>query len=288
MRQLKISQKITSRESIALERYLSEISKIDPISPDEEVVLARKIRQNDPEALNKLVNSNLRFVVSVAKQYLNNGLSLNDLINEGNVGLLKAARRFDETRGFKFITFAVWWIRQSILSAIIENSRMIRLPYNKYHSQRQIKETFQSFLQEFEREPSPEEISEIFGMKAEDVYLILQSSNTTLSLDAPVDSSDGEYSILSTIGDESMDAPDFTLLKDSLKEEIKFGLSHLAPRERDILIKLYGIDGNSPISIDDLSESQGITVERIRQVRDHAVRRLRRFFNKQGINPYFN
>ncbi len=286
MRQLKISQKITSRESIALERYLAEISKIDPITPDEEAELARRIRQNDAEALNKLVNANLRFVVSVAKQYLNNGLSLNDLINEGNVGLLKAARRFDETRGFKFITFAVWWIRQSILSAIIENSRMIRLPYNKYHSQRQIKETHQSFLQEFEREPSPEEISEIFGMKAEDVYLILQSSNATLSLDAPVDSTDGEYSILSTIGDDSMDAPDLALIKDSLKEEIKLGLSQLSPREREILSKLYGLEGNNPMGIDDLSTEQGITIERIRQVRDHAVRRLRRFFNKQGMNPF--
>ncbi len=286
MRQLKISQKITNRESVALEKYLSEIAKIDTISPDEEVALAKKIRTNDQSALDKLVRANLRFVVSVAKQYQNNGLTLNDLINEGNVGLLKAARRFDETRGFKFITFAVWWIRQSILTAIIENSRMIRLPYNKYHSQKQINDTYQSFLQQFEREPSPEEISEIFGMKPEDVYSILQSSSRHVSLDAPVDGSESGFDIIDTIGDPSIDSPDLNLMKDSMRDELKSGMVHLSPREREILSRLFGLDGEIPKSIDEVAQIIGISPERCRQIKEHAFRRLRRFFNRFNIRPF--
>ena len=286
MRQLKISQKITNRESIALERYLAEIARIETISPEDEVVLAKKIREGDQEALDKLVKANLRFVVSVAKQYQNNGLTLNDLINEGNVGLLKAAKRFDETRGFKFITFAVWWIRQAILTAIIENSRMIRLPYNKFHSQKQINDTYQSFLQEFERDPSPEEISEIFGMKPEDVYSILQSSQKTVSLDSPVDGQENGYEIIDTLGDASIDSPDLRLIQASMKEELKFGMVHLAPREREILTVLYGLDGNLPKSIDEVAETFGISAERTRQLKEHAFRRLRRFFNRYDIKPF--
>ncbi|HEX5624555.1 MAG TPA: RNA polymerase sigma factor RpoD/SigA [Saprospiraceae bacterium] len=286
MRQLKISQKITNRESIALERYLAEIARIETISPEDEVVLTKRIREGDQEALDKLVKANLRFVVSVAKQYQNNGLTLNDLINEGNVGLLKAAKRFDETRGFKFITFAVWWIRQAILTAIIENSRMIRLPYNKFHSQKQINDTYQSFLQEFERDPSPEEISEIFGMKPEDVYSILQSSQKTVSLDSPVDGQENGYEIIDTLGDSSIDAPDLRLIQASLKEELKFGMVHLAPREREILTVLYGLDGNMPKSIDEVAETFGISAERTRQLKEHAFRRLRRFFNRYDIKPF--
>ncbi len=288
MRQLKISQKITNRESVALEKYLSEIAKIDTISPEEEVALAIRIKQNDQAALDRLVKSNLRFVVSVAKQYQNNGLTLNDLINEGNVGLLKAAKRFDETRGFKFITFAVWWIRQAILTAIIENSRMIRLPYNKYHSQKQINDTYQSFLQQFERDPSPEEISEIFGMKPEDVYSILQSSSRHVSLDSPVDGSETGFDIIDTIGDASIEAPDLNLMKASMKEELKIAMVQLSPRESEILSSLYGLDGNMPKSIDEVAGIFGISPERTRQLKEHAFRRLRRFFIRYNIKPFNN
>lgn len=286
MRQLKISQKITNRESIALERYLTEIARIDKISPEEEVALAKKIKEGDSEALDKMVKANLRFVVSVAKQYQNNGLTLNDLINEGNVGLLKAAKRFDETRGFKFITFAVWWIRQAILTAIIENSRMIRLPYNKFHSQKQINDTYQSFLQQFEREPSPEEISEIFGMKPEDVYSILQSSNKHISLDSPIEGGEGNFEIIDTIGDTSIDSPDLELMKGSMKEELKMAMIHLSPRESEILTLLFGLNGEIPKTIDEISDIYGISPERARQVKEHAFRRLRRFYNRSNIKPF--
>jgi RNA polymerase primary sigma factor len=286
MRQLKISQKITNRESVALERYLSEIAKIDTISPDSEVELAKRIKKGDDGALNELVKANLRFVVSVAKQYQNNGLTLNDLINEGNVGLLKAAKRFDETRGFKFITFAVWWIRQAILTAIIENSRMIRLPYNKFHSQKQINDTYQSFLQEFERDPTPEEISDIFNMKPDDVYSLLQSSSRHLSLDTPIEGSEGGFDIIDTIGDTSIDSPDLDLMKASMREELKFGMIHLSPRESEILTNLFGLDGGIPKSIDEVADMYGISPERTRQVKEHAFRRLRRFFNKYNIKPF--
>ncbi|MBK6546662.1 MAG: RNA polymerase sigma factor RpoD/SigA [Saprospiraceae bacterium] len=286
MRQLKISQKITNRESVALERYLSEIAKIETISPDEEVALTVKIKAGDQAALDTLVKSNLRFVVSVAKQYQNNGLTLNDLINEGNVGLLKAAKRFDETRGFKFITFAVWWIRQAILTAIIENSRMIRLPYNKYHSQKQINTIYQSFLQEFEREPSPEEISELFGMKPEDVYSILQSGNKTVSLDSPVDGQEGGFEMIDTIGDNSAESPDLALIKESMSEELNFGLVHLSPREREILSLMYGLDGEMPKGLEEVAARYGMSSERTRQVKEHAFRRLRRYFNQYNIKPF--
>ena len=284
MRQLKITQKITSRESQALEKYLTEIARIDTISAEQEVELAKKIKQGDQTALEQLVKANLRFVVSVAKQYINNGLSLNDLINEGNVGLLKAARRFDETKGFKFITFAVWWIRQSILSAIIENSRMIRLPYNKFHSQKQIVDHYQSFLQQHEREPSTEELAETFGLKEEDIDLLLQSNAKHTSLDAPVDSEEGAISLLTLIGDQSAPAPDMGLIQSSIRDEIHFGIRHLAPRERDILIRLFGLDGSAARTAEDLASEMEISVERIRQIRDHAVRRLRRYFTRHDIH----
>lgn len=286
MRQLKISQKITNRESQALEKYLSEISKIDTLSPEEEVELTKRIKSGDQLALDQLVKANLRFVVSVAKHYSNNGLSLNDLINEGNVGLLKAARRFDETKGFKFITFAVWWIRQSILAAIIENSRMIRLPYNKFHSQKQITDKYQAFMQQYEREPSIEELSEILGLKADDIYWIQQSSNRMVSLDAPVDGDEGGYNISSLIEDDSLDAPDLNLMKHSMKEELKLGMMQLSPREREILSSLYGLKNNVASSLEDISQNLGISIERVRQVRDHAVRRLRRYYLKHNIKPF--
>ncbi len=285
MRQFKISNRITNRESIALERYLSEISKEDVLSPEEEVELAKRIKQGDQLALEKLVKANLRFVVSVAKQYQNNGLTLNDLINEGNVGLLKAARRFDESRGFKFITFAVWYIRQSILHAIIENSRMIRLPFNKHNTHTQINNTSQYFLQQFEREPTAEEISETFDLKPEDVQTILLGARH-LSLNAAVEGNKGDFELVETLSDPNTEGPDFKLLRDSLKEELQIGLRRLAPREREILVELFGLSDSNPKSYEEVAELLGLSVERVRQLKDHAFRRLRRLFSRSNFLPF--
>ena len=287
MRQLKISQKITNRESETLEKYLVDIARIDTITADEEVELAKRIKLGDNSALDDLVKANLRFVVSVAKQYQNNGLTLNDLINEGNVGLLKAAKRFDETKGFKFITYAVWWIRQAILQAIIENSRMIRLPYNKHNLYKQFNDTYQSFLQEFEREPSPEEISELFNLPPEEVYNILQSGARHLSLDDPLGmDDDGGGAFLDLIEDESLASPDLKLMDDSVRDEINYAMRSLSPREREILNALYGLNAGEIKTVEELSRLYGLSVERIRQLKDHAFRRLKRNLLKSNFKPF--
>ncbi|MBK7225151.1 MAG: RNA polymerase sigma factor RpoD/SigA [Saprospiraceae bacterium] len=287
MRQLKISRRITSRESAALDKYLSEISRIQTLTPEQEVSLAQKWKLGDQDALELLVKSNLKFVISVAKQYQNNGLTLNDLINEGNVGLLKAAKRFDETKGFKFITYAVWWIRQSILQAIVENSRMIRLPYNKHHLQQQINEKHQAFLQEFEREPSPEELSELFHVEVEDVYSLIGSNNSRhVSLDEPLGQEEGASSILDGLKDDSVESPDLKVIQDSMKDELRHKLLSLSPRERDILIEIYGLDDGRAKTIEDVAEIFDISIERVRQLREHAFRRLKRSFAKSTGNLY--
>ncbi|MDQ3141690.1 MAG: RNA polymerase sigma factor RpoD/SigA [Bacteroidota bacterium] len=286
MRQLKISQKITNRESEALERYLAEIARIDALIPEEEVTLAGLIKKGDQLALDKLVKANLRFVVSVAKQYQNNGLTLNDLINEGNVGLLKAAKRFDETKGFKFITYAVWWIRQSILQAIVENSRMIRLPHTKFHLYKKINDKFQSFQQEFERDPSPEELSEIFGIDAAEVYNILESGVRHVSLDQPLGEEDSNGAFLDLIGDDSIVSPDFKMLDDSLKEELKMGMRNLSPRERDIINGLFGLDDNESRTMEELAYLYNLSIERVRQIKEHAFRRLKRNLLRSNYKPF--
>lgn len=286
MRQLKISQKITNRESEALEKYLTEVSRLDVLTPEEEVELAKLIKLGDQEALDKMVTSNLRFVVSVAKQYQNNGLSLNDLINEGNVGLLKAGKRFDETKGFKFITYAVWWIRQAILQAIVENSRMIRLPYNKVSLVKQINTAHQEFLQSNEREPSAEELGEILDMDAVAVESILASGGRHSSLDEPLGGDGENLALLDLLVDENQESPDLRLLDESLKNELKSAMGNLAPREREVITAIFGLDGQGSKTLEEVSRLYNMSIERIRQVREHAFRRLKRNFNRSSYKHY--
>lgn len=286
MRQLKITNKITNRESVALEKYLNDISKIDLLTADEEADLARRIRDGDKEALEKMTKSNLRFVVSVAKQYQNQGLSLSDLINEGNVGLMKAAKRFDETKGFKFISYAVWWIRQSILAAIVEYSRMVRMPLNKVTSYNKINEAYVSFVQKFEREPTTEELAEILEVKPKDVENLMRGGNRHVSMDAPISSEEGAATRIDlySLGDE--DSPDLELMEQSLADEIKHGLSLLSPREVEILSSYYGLNGKNSHTLDEIGDMYGLTRERVRQIRERAIRRLRRSVNRNALKSY--
>lgn len=285
MRQLKISNKITNRESVALDKYLNEIGKIDMLSAEEEAELARRIREGDEEALDTLTKANLRFVVSVAKQYQNHGLSLSDLINEGNVGLMKAARRFDETKGFKFISYAVWWIRQSILQAIVEYSRIVRLPLNKVGSYNKVNEAFLSFVQEFEREPTDEELAEILDVKVKDIGTMLQGNIRHLSFDAPISSDDGGATMLDLMPDGDS-VPDVKLMEESLKLEVKQGLSILSPREVEVLSCYYGLNGHKPLTLEEIGELFGLTRERVRQIKERAIRRLRKSFNRNRLKSY--
>lgn len=285
MRQLKISQKITNRESEALERYLSDVSREPTITADEEVALAKQIKQGSTVAFDRLVKANLRFVVSVAKQYQNNGLTLNDLINEGNIGLLKAAKRFDETKGFKFITYAVWWIRQSILQAVVENSRMIRLPHNKSQLIKQINHAFQSFLQENDREPTNEELAELFNVDVETIAYVIQSGLRHTSLDEPIGDEGNSGVAIDLIVDEHQQSPDFHLMDESLKNEFKIIMRSLAPREREVISKLYGINGEVPKSLEEVAYDYSLSIERTRQIRDLAIRRLRQAFKRSDFKP---
>ncbi len=286
MRQLKITNKITSRESLALDKYLNDISKIDMLTPDQEAELARRIREGDSEALDILTRSNLRFVVSVAKQYQNQGLSLSDLINEGNVGLMKAAKRFDETKGFKFISYAVWWIRQSILQAIVEYSRMVRLPVNKLASYKRVNEAYVSFVQEFEREPSHEEIADILDIKVKDVAAVLQGGGRHLSVDAPVSNDEGSSTMLDLISEDGENLPDLKLMEQSLHQEIVNGLAILSPREVEVLKAYYGLNNKSPLNLEEIGELYGLTRERVRQIKERALRRLRKSVNRNALKSY--
>jgi RNA polymerase primary sigma factor len=277
MRQLKIAHKITTRESQALDKYLNEISKLPMLTPEEEVKLAQRIREGDQDALHQMTRGNLRFVVSVAKQYQNQGLSLSDLINEGNVGLIKAARRFDETKGFKFISYAVWWIRQSILQAIVENSRIVRMPLNKVGSYNKVNEAYISFVQEFEREPSDEELGEVLGMSERDVQSMLRSGSRHVSLDAPLaGTEEGDATMLDVMVPEEGGEPDLELMSESLREEVAQGLNILAPREVEVIASYYGLNGYTPLTLDEIAELYGLTRERVRQIRERAIRRLRK------------
>ena len=286
MRQLKITNKITNRESLALDKYLNDISKIDLLTADEEAELARRIREGDKEALERMTKSNLRFVVSVAKQYQNQGLSLSDLINEGNVGLMKAAKRFDETKGFKFISYAVWWIRQSILQAIVEYARIVRLPLNKVGSYNKVNEAVVSFVQEFEREPSDEELAELLDMKPKDVVKMKQSGSRHLSFDAPVGGDEGDATMLDLLNFDSEDAPDLALMEESLKDEVKYGLCMLSPREVEVLGAYYGLKGRKSMTLEEIGELYGLTRERVRQIKERAIRRLRKSVNKNNLKSY--
>lgn len=286
MRQLKITNKITARESLALDKYLNDIGKIPMLNADEEAELARRIRQGDQQALDKLTRSNLRFVVSVAKQYQNQGLSLSDLINEGNVGLMKAAKRFDETKGFKFISYAVWWIRQSILQAIVEYSRIVRLPLNKVGSYNKVNEAFLSFVQEFEREPTNEELAELLDMTPKEVANMLKGNGRHLSVDAPLSGEDGDSTMLDVISNEGDMTPDGNLMEQSLKEEVQQGLSILSPREVEVLSSYYGLNGHKALTLEEIGELYGLTRERVRQIKERAIRRLRKSYNRNALKSY--
>ncbi len=288
MRQLKISHRITNRESLSLEKYLQEIGKIPMVSPEEEARLAVLIRQGDTAALERLTGANLRFVVSVAKQYQNQGLTLADLINEGNVGLMKAAKRFDETRGFKFISYAVWWIRQAILASIVEYSRIVRLPLNKVSAYNRVNEAYLTFVQTFERDPSAEEIAELLGLTEREVEDLLSSNTRHLSMDAPIDSSgEGEATMIDMLEDNDEERPDTPLLRESLHEELVEGLKLLEIRERQVLEAFYGLsDNRTPMTLEEISEYYNLSRERVRQIKERAIRRLRRSYHSQALKMY--
>lgn len=274
MRQLKITKSITNRESQSLEKYLQEIGRVQLITPEEEVALAIKIKQGDQKALDRLTKANLRFVVSVAKQYQNQGLSLSDLINEGNLGLIKAAQRFDETKGFKFISYAVWWIRQSILQALAEQSRIVRLPLNKVGLTNRISKAYTALEQEYEREPSADEIASLLEIEIEEVESTLGMSSRHISVDAPFsDSEDGN--LLDVLTNENATTVDGEITnKQSLKTEIQRILAVLTEKQRTVLKMYFGIGYDHPISLEDIGETFGLTRERVRQIKDKAIDRL--------------
>ncbi len=287
MRQLKIAHKITSRESFALDRYLMEISKIPLLTPEREVELAKRIRQGDEDALHELTQANLRFVVSVAKQYQNQGLSLADLINEGNIGLIKAAHRFDETRGFKFISYAVWWIRQSILQAIVENSRIVRMPLSRVSAYNRVHDAYSSFVQTFEREPTEEELAELLNMSIKEVQTILAAGNRHVSFDAPLPTADdGEATLLDVFTPENDLNPEMELMTESLREEIAQGLASLSPREVEVISAFYGLNGKKALSLEEIADAFGLSRERVRQIKERAIRRLRKAYNRNALRAY--
>jgi RNA polymerase primary sigma factor len=286
MRQLKITKSITNRESQSLEKYLQEIGKVDLLTPEEEVDLAKRIKQGDQIALEKLTKANLRFVVSVAKQYQNQGLSLSDLINEGNLGLIKAAQRFDETRGFKFISYAVWWIRQSILQALAEQSRIVRLPLNKVGSLNKINKAFSELEQEFEREPSAEELAELLEIPTEEVETTLGVAARHVSMDAPfIDGEDN--SLLDVLEDFAGDKTDSALeYRESLRREIDRSLSTLTDRQADVIKLYFGIGVEHPMSLEDIGDRFGLTRERVRQIKDKAINKLRTASKSKLLKNY--
>ncbi len=275
MRQLKITKSITNRESQSLEKYLQEIGKVELISPEEEVKLAIRIKQGDEAALERLTKANLRFVVSVAKQYQNQGLTLADLINEGNVGLIKAARRFDETRGFKFISYAVWWIRQSILQALAEQSRIVRLPLNKVGLTNRISKAYSQLEQEYEREPTPDEIAQFLEVDTEEVAATLGASARHVSMDQPFAEGE-EGTLIDVLENPNAEATDTQLVfNDSLAEEINRSLSTLTERQKEVIRYFFGIGVDHALSLEDIGERYNLTRERVRQIKDKAITKLR-------------
>jgi RNA polymerase primary sigma factor len=274
MRQLKISKQITNREQHSLDKYLTEISKLDMITVDQEVELARRIKDGDQIALQKLAKANLRFVVSVAKQYQNNGMTLGDLINEGNVGLIRAASRFDETRGFKFISYAVWWIRQAIMQALAEQSRLVRLPLNRVSSLSKIARASAALEQKFEREPSAEELATVLEMNEGEIEENKRLSGRAISMHAPL--MEGEdNSLLDVLSDKSQDTPDQDLVLNSLKQEISRSLSSLTGRECEVISSYFGLNESKQLTLDEISDRFSLTRERVRQIKEKAIRKLR-------------
>jgi RNA polymerase primary sigma factor len=285
MRQLKISKQITNRESQSLDKYLQEIGKVDLLTPDEEVTLAQKIREGDQLSLERLTKANLRFVVSVAKQYQNQGLSLGDLINEGNLGLIKAAQRFDETRGFKFISYAVWWIRQSILQALAEQSRIVRLPLNRVGSLNKISKKYSELEQQFEREPSPEELAEVLEITAKEVVDTMKISGRHVSVDAPFVQGE-ENSLLDVLENDGEDKPDSELMADSLRREVLRVLSTLTQREAEVIMYYFGLNGEQAMTLEEIGEKFNLTRERVRQIKEKAIRRLRQTTRSKALKAY--
>jgi RNA polymerase primary sigma factor len=287
MRQLKITKQVTNREAPSLDKYLREIGKMKLLTPDEEVVLVRRIREGDRKALERLINANLRFVVSVAKQYQNQGLTLPDLINEGNLGLIKAAERFDETRGFKFISYAVWWIRQSILQSLAEQSRIVRLPLNKIGSINKINRAFTQLEQEFQREPMPEEIADMLNIQPSTVDESLNSNNFHVSMDAPLkDEEHAENNLYDVIIANEVPNPDGTLISTSLKVEIERTLSTLNQREAEILRYYYGLNGMNPHTLEEIGKELDLTRERVRQVKEKALKKLQNIQRNKLLKSY--
>lgn len=285
MRQLKITKQLTNRDSKSIDKYLSDVSKEEMISPDEEVQLAIKIKQGDNEALNRLVNANLRFVISVAKQYQGHGLTLEDLIAEGNIGLITAAKRFDETKGFKFISYAVWWIRQSIMQAIAENSRVVRLPLNKVSAIQKIAQAYSKLEQQHERAPSNDELSELLETTSDNVSDLFSYSQKQISVDAPL--IDGEEnSLLNVLENENSHSPMDTLIRDSLCVDIERVLVSLKSREADVIRLSFGLSGEPPMTLEEIANRLQLTRERIRQIREKALRILRKKANSKLLKPY--
>lgn len=285
MRQLKIIKQVTNRETPSLDKYLHEIGKVDLISAEEEVELARRIKLNDAQALDRLIKANLRFVVSVSKQYQNQGLSLPDLINEGNLGLIKAAQRFDETRGFKFISYAVWWIRQSILQALAEQARIVRLPLNKIGSINKINKTFAELEQKFEREPSVPEIAVVLELAPDDVKEAIRSSGRHVSMDAPLTPGE-EGSMYDVMLSADSPSPDKGLITESLRKEIERALSTLTYREASIIRLYFGLNGKHPHTLEEIGENFNLTRERVRQIKEKAIKRLKHTTRSKILKTY--
>jgi RNA polymerase primary sigma factor len=281
---VRITKQYTNRESQSLDKYLQEIGKVELLTADEEVDLAQRIKKSDALALERLVKANLRFVVSVAKQYQNQGLSLGDLINEGNLGLIKAAKRFDETRGFKFISYAVWWIRQSILQALAEQSRIVRLPLNRVGALNKIGKKFSELEQEYEREPTAAELAEQLEMSLFEVADTLKISGRHLSVDAPF--AQGEDNRLLDVLHNDQPPPDSTLMNESLKIEVRRALGTLTDREAMVIRLYFGIDNEHPLTLEEIGEEFGLTRERVRQIKEKAIRRLRHASRSKALRAY--
>ncbi len=282
---MKIVKQFTNRESLSLDKYLQEIGRVNLLTSQEEIELAKKIKHGDQTALEKLVKANLRFVVSVAKQYQSQGLSLGDLINEGNLGLIKAAKRFDETRGFKFISYAVWWIRQSILQAIAEQSRIVRLPLNRVGALSKIGRAYSNLEQEFEREPNPTEIARELQMDLTDVAEALKNAGRAVSMDAPFTQGD-ENRLIDILSNEDQPSPDYSLMSDSLKTEIERVLATLSEREAAVIKLYFGLNKEHSLTLEEIGEKFNLTRERVRQIKEKAIRRLRHASRSKNLRAY--
>lgn len=287
MRQLKIAKQVTNRETASLDKYLQEIGRVDMVTADEEVELARRIREGDKAALERLTKANLRFVVSVSKQYQNQGLSLPDLINEGNMGLIKAAERFDETRGFKFISYAVWWIRQSILQALAEQARIVRLPLNKIGTINRINRAFSELEQKYERPPTADELAEFLDCSVNDIRQSLANSGRHVSMDAQlVEGDESSSSLYDVLANDSLPTPEEGLAVESLRKDIERSLSTLTSREGDVVRMYYGLNGKAPLTLEEIGERFDLTRERVRQIKEKAIRRLRHTSRSKMLKTY--